>query len=110
MQNIQVKDLVNQIRSELIEIDTERLKEGRTALFMLEELELELKFNVLETNEVKSGFDIKLVSLGGKTDLKESTTHTVRLKYSLSKNDGVPVGGRAHASSEGKTTPDIDVL
>ena len=97
MVELNLKQLVSQIRGELEDLDRERQAQGKSPLFELEKLELEVKFTVTENQAKKAGFDLKIVSAGTEGTHRQETVHTVKLQYRLSEDAGT--GGRAHSSS-----------
>lgn len=109
---IDLKDLVVSVRKSLESTDTEMRLAKKDPLFELESLELELKFTVEEAVGGKSGFDLKIVSLSGQTDVRSEQVQTLKVKYVVAqgaKAKGV-VGTRAHSAAEGQEQKDVPPL
>jgi hypothetical protein len=75
--------IVSHVRDQLEELDRQRQDAGKEALFQLSALELEFHFAVIEDTSAKGGFDLKIVSLGGSTDLKAEEVQKVRIKFDV---------------------------
>ncbi len=98
MPGIRLKELVQEIRRQLEDIDRERISADQDAMFELQGLELELKFTIETTESGSVGFDLKLLSFGDEDSGRLEAVQTIRISY------GVPssyrgLGGRAHSSS-----------
>ena len=78
--NIDIADLLFEIRSELIEAENRMKKAGRTALFVTKKLDLELSFVVEESVSGKGGFDIRIVTLGAEKDYSTAKIQKIRLQ------------------------------
>jgi len=110
--NLDLQSLIGAIRKGLEEVDSDLKSRSREALFDLESMELELKFVVSESDTLKGGFDLKVVSLGASSGIKSDTVQTVRLTYSLSKSAaaGLVPGARAHSASGTRGATDVKRL
>ena len=100
-----IKNLVTSLREQLIEVDSERIAAGSKPLLELETVELEVNVTVSESADAKSGFDIKVLTLGGSISETQSEVHRVKVVYRV--DDEARVGGsagsRAHSSNESVT-------
>jgi hypothetical protein len=110
--NVNLKELVSAIRSELEQIDQARIMDEKPPLFQLTNLELELNFTVVENDSVKGGFDLKVISLG--SDLGSSTQEVqkVILKFEVPAEARTShvLGVRAHSSAPATLTDDVAPL
>lgn len=98
MAAIRLKELVQEIRRQLEELDNDRTKEGKAALFELQSLELELKFAVEENTAETGGFDFKIVALGSEQQYRSETIQAIKIIYYPSDSYN-GAGRRAHSSS-----------
>jgi hypothetical protein len=63
--SLSIKELIQQVRRELAESDLERRKEGRKAIFQVEDLTLEVNFIVTHSGKGGGGFSFQVLTLGG---------------------------------------------
>jgi NTP-dependent ternary system trypsin peptidase co-occuring protein len=75
---IELVEAIRALRRELIK--AQQGQEDKEILFQVEDIDLEMKFEVSKSAGAEAGIKFWLVSLGGKGDLTSATTHTVRLK------------------------------
>ena len=101
MPDLNLRELVSRIRSELEDVDRQRQADSKPALLTLESVDLELKFTVASSDSTKGGFDLKIVAVGREGGVREEAVQTIRLQYKVAKDakGNSPVGGRAHSSS-----------
>jgi NTP-dependent ternary system trypsin peptidase co-occuring protein len=78
-----LSELIRYIRAELEKADRVRLTENQKALFELSGMELELNFAVVRDATAKGGFDLKVISAGGETTLRNEQIQKVRLTYKV---------------------------
>jgi hypothetical protein len=98
MSTINLKELVQEIRKQLEELDQERIAQGTDAMFELQNVELELKFTVRGSSSQKGGLDIKIVTAGTEKQEGTETIQTIKISYKASPlYQGV--GTRAHHST-----------
>jgi hypothetical protein len=104
--------LVAAVRRSLVKADLEMRKERKEALFNLETMELELKFTVTSTDNLKGGINLQIVSLEQVDDLKREAVQTVKLRYAISQlaSEGKVLGARAHSTASGRPIPDVGRL
>ncbi|HEV2705542.1 MAG TPA: trypco2 family protein [Pyrinomonadaceae bacterium] len=110
--NINLKELVSAIRSELEQIDQARIMDAKPPLFHLTNLELELNFTVVENDSQKAGFDLKVVSLGSDLGTSSQEVQKVILKFEVpaEAKTSTVLGVRAHSSHTPTLTDDISPL
>lgn len=75
--------LIIAVRSELENADIRLRTEDKPALFRLSSMELELNFVVKKTDEVKGGFDLKIVSLGSKIAEASEEVQKIKIKFDV---------------------------
>jgi hypothetical protein len=108
MNTIKLKDLVQDIRRQLEELDRERTSQELEALFELQGMDIELKFTVAESATAKGGFDIKIVTAGGEGHEHSEAVQTIKISYRVSPQyEGF--GKRAHHSSQHSTAKEEGV-
>jgi hypothetical protein len=78
--SIGLKDLVTRTRDELVALDAAAREAGPT--FQVEEVVVEVHVVVTKAVEGQAGFDLKVVTVGGKGQYQQNEVHkvTVRLK------------------------------
>jgi len=108
MANIPLKELVQEIRRQLEELDSERIEEGADPLLLLETVSLELKFTVAESAAGKGGFDLKIVTVGSEKQDRTEAVQTVSIQYRVDPNYQGS-GHRAHRSSKARHQDDQGV-
>jgi len=112
VQDINMRDLLVAVRCNLEQAGEDLKRSGKEPLFQLETLELELKFVVEEATEIKGGFNVKIVSVGGAGSDKAQQTQTIRLKYQASKNAiaNAQPGVFGHATTAVAPTPEVSPI
>lgn len=105
-------DLVARVRRELEVLDSEREEQGRWALFVVEELELELQFAAVERADGHGGVDLRIVSVGASKGVESSAIQKIRLKFGLDEEARRKSarGTRAHSSARSQEAADVDPL
>lgn len=98
METVQLKELVQEIRRQLEELDRERIAQGAAALFELQGIDIELKFTVGSSATAKGGLNISVITAGGESQERSEAIQTIKISYRASPQyQGF--GGRAHHSS-----------
>ena len=80
---IDLSALIIAVRSELENADLQLRIAEKPTLFRLSSIELELNFVVKTTDEVKGGFDLKIVSLGSKLADASETVQKVKVRFEV---------------------------
>lgn len=75
-----IKELINKVRSELVETNIQLLKEDKPALFEVREFELELNFVIKESTNDKAGFEFNAVTVGSDTEFSSEKLQKITLK------------------------------
>ena len=79
-QELGIADLIHKVRSELIAAQNRMESEGRPALFVTRQLDIEISFVIEESSSTEGGFDLKIVTLGGARDYSASSIQKIRLQ------------------------------
>jgi Trypsin-co-occurring domain 2 len=79
---LKIADLMSAIRNELDKVEEQRVAAKRIPAFRLAELTLELQFVVEQKKKADGGFDIKVVSVGAGSSLRNEEVQKVIIKYS----------------------------
>jgi Trypsin-co-occurring domain 2 len=109
---LNLTELVTAVRDQLEELDRARILAEKPPLFHLSRMELELAFTVVESDAIKGGFDLKVVSLGGQTSLRSEQIQRIKLSFEVPAEAikaGVP-GTRAHSTSRRTASADVEPL
>lgn len=94
-----IADLIERVRSELVDSETKMREKYENPLFSLKELDLEVNV-IIQTSTEKAGFfEIFVAALGLKEEYSESDIHKVRLRFE------VPHFQTEVAHSPGSTQP-----
>lgn len=80
-----VKELIEKVRGELIELDRKRIEANEAHLFELKDFELEVNFVVKESNTQKGAFDFKVVTVGGEAGFSSEQTQKIVLRMTAIK-------------------------
>lgn len=90
---IPLHQMIRTLRSQLERSMAEA--EGAKLRFHVESLDLELKITATEGSEVGGGIGWSVLKFGAKTDARDETVHTLRLRLTPKAKDGkdVELGG-----------------
>ena len=110
---LDLSDLVFTVRNELEAADLRLRNAEKPTLFRLASMELELNFVVKSSDEVKGGFDLKIISLGSKLADANEKVQKIKIKFEVPpevKRSELPGSrffgqGKEHASEAGPITP-----
>jgi hypothetical protein len=81
---LDLSTLILAVRSELENADLQLRSKAKPTLFLLSSMELEIHFVVKTTDEIKGGFDLKIVSLGSKLADSNETVQKIKVKWEVS--------------------------
>ena len=91
-----VKDLVQRVKSELVQLEEERLKSNQPALFELSEFKLEIKFVVSEKTTTSGKVEYEVVTVGGDQTFSAEKVQTITINMKAS----TPVNENAGPSQQ----------
>jgi Trypsin-co-occurring domain 2 len=74
-----VKELIEEVKSELVKTEQSRIAANQTSLFELKDFDLEIKFVVSERRTESGKIEYKVVTVGGETVLNTEKVQTIRL-------------------------------
>lgn len=74
-----IGELIRQVQNELVESQSQREAEGKSAIFEVESLTIEVNFVVSASSTGKGGFDLKILTLGGEKMYKDEQVHKITL-------------------------------
>ena len=86
--SIGLKDLIFQVRQDLLEV--EKTVEGRGRLFV-KELVFELHMVAVEKSGAKGGIDLKVITLGGDLAEEQTQIHKVTVKVEVDEDNPLPM-------------------
>ncbi|HEY7950164.1 MAG TPA: trypco2 family protein [Solirubrobacterales bacterium] len=105
--------MVSKVREELEALDASRRVAGKPALFVVEELELELQFTAIKRGEGHGGIDLKVITLGGSKGVESGAVQKINLRFALdekARRRNVR-GTRGHSSErDEETSEDTETL
>ncbi|HKQ07724.1 MAG TPA: trypco2 family protein [Blastocatellia bacterium] len=96
-----VKDLIEKVKSELIEMEQNREREGKAALFELKDFDLEINFVVKAVNKESGQAEFKVITVGGETESDSEKAQKIKLHMTVVQ----PQNRKTKAS---KTPPQAD--
>src|SRR3569623_152948 len=103
--------LIFAVRLELEAADLRLRSAQKPTLFRLSSMELELNFVVKSSDEVKGGFDLKVISLGSKIADANETAQKIKIRFEVppevkrSELPGTRFFSREDAGNTGSITP-----
>lgn len=80
---IGIPTLVEQVRSELIESERERVRKGQPPLFEMKSVDIEVAFVVKRTDKLGAKFSVSVVDLDAARDFSSEKTHRMTLHLAL---------------------------
>jgi hypothetical protein len=80
---LDLSNLIISVRTELENADMQLRNADKPTLFRLSSIELELHFVVKSADEVKGGFDLKIVSLGSKLAEASEEVQKIKVKFEV---------------------------
>lgn len=86
-QPLLLKELIAKVQSDLIQSQREREERGDQAIFEVADLTLEVHFVLQRSGETSGGMDLKILTVGGKSQYQRQQVHKVTLRLV-----GVPFG------------------
>jgi len=83
-QSLSLKEMIQQVRDELVASERERKAKGQEALFQVDQVELVVNFVVTKTSKAKAGFSFQVLTfggldLGGDKGRQDQSVHTITL-------------------------------
>jgi hypothetical protein len=105
-----IKDVISKVREELVAADAERRHRGDEALLRLKNVDIEIHFTVERTDALKGGFDLKVVSLGGKEQYREEEVQTIRVTLEVASGATSQAPAGSLFSGGQRSEPDVDPL
>ena len=76
---IEVADVIEYMRAQLIESETRRVRDGLLPLFEVDKLEIELKMVLRESADSSGKVDLRLLALTAGDQVQTEQTHTINL-------------------------------
>ena len=114
-ENLGIKDIVGQIKSELEASERERLSNKEVGLFHLQYLDLEMNFVVRRTSEHSATLKPEFIVVDNKTNLSSERIQKIKLHFNVPKPekkqevfDGSASSGAGDVTSLGKAPPKKD--
>jgi hypothetical protein len=80
---IGIPQLVEQVRSELIEADRQRIRDHQPAIFELRTVDLEVAFVVKRSDKLGSKFSVKVIDLDTAKESSSELTHRMTLHLAI---------------------------
>lgn len=80
MESLNLKELIHQVRQELIESENERVQKGLTPLFKVDNLKIEVNFVVEKTKKSGGKLGIKIVEAGHQVSYSSQQIHKISLE------------------------------
>ncbi len=101
--DLSIEALIRAVSDQILDLQTRRIAAGKTAVFEVSDLTLEVSFVVTESAHGGGGFDIKVIKADGGVQYDRESIQKVVLKLSAVKDDQ-PFGGfgTARPRTEGK--------
>lgn len=95
--NLGIGEVLQRIKTELIETDRERQSQGEQALFWVDDVSVELKFAVSRVSGDSLKFDLKVLGYNDKEDYTTERCHTIRINLKTVSETGIegPLGSLA---------------
>jgi hypothetical protein len=92
-----LQELIEQVKSELIDAEKERINKNQQSLFILKDFDLEIKFTVNEKHEKSGKIEYEVVTIGGNESVSLEKVQTIKLhmiadtpsKYNVGPSDTV---------------------
>ncbi|MFO1424062.1 MAG: trypco2 family protein [Candidatus Competibacteraceae bacterium] len=93
MENIELSEMLGQLREELIQ--AQRKGKDSKLKFMIEDIEIELQIATTKSGESGGGVKLSVINFGAKVNASEVETQKLKLKLKLVE-DGkpIPIAGR----------------
>ncbi len=76
---VEVKDLIREVKAELVAADQEMLKNGEAALFQLKEFEMEIQFVVRRSGDLRA----EVVGVGGGAGASSESIQKLKLHWDV---------------------------
>ena len=77
-----IKELIGQVKGELIEADKESMAKGQVPLFLLRGFDLELNFIVKGSGKAEVGANLELLSVGAESTVESQKVQKITLHMS----------------------------
>ena len=74
-----IKELIQNVKLELQETERQAREQNQSALFLLKDFDLEVKFVLQARSKGTAGVDYELVAIGSEMELGTERIHTIRL-------------------------------
>lgn len=89
MEDLNIKELIQTVRQELIDSENERIQKGLNPLFYVDNLKIEVNFVVEKVKKTGGKFNLKIVDVGRDVTYTNQQVHkiTLELKTSPEKNN-----------------------
>ena len=80
--NLSISEVLGHIQEELIKSEEDRIKSGRSRLFITDSCEIELKCVLKKQNDLKAGASIfKLVTISDDLTISKEEVHTIKINF-----------------------------
>jgi Trypsin-co-occurring domain 2 len=76
-----VQTLVENVKNDLEQIDIDRIKQNKAALFNVKTFDLEINFIAKKTNSSDAKFDYQVVTLGGGEEVSQEQVQKIMLHF-----------------------------
>lgn len=102
---LEIRDLVRQVKLELMQADTDRIENNEHALFKLKDFSMEISFTVRSTNKMGTDMDYKFVTIANNDETANEKVQKLMLHWDVipPKADTLHVDD---TSEDMKITPD----
>lgn len=74
-----VKELIEEVKSELVKAEQSRMAANQVSLFELKDFDLEIRFVVNEQRTESGAIEYKVVTVGGETTISSEKIQTIKL-------------------------------
>ena len=77
--NLGVKELIEQVRNELLSIEKNKIDGVNVNIFQLKDFDLEVKFVVNEKESISGQVEFEMVTVGGESTITNEKVQTIKL-------------------------------